>query len=65
MLKAETEIKFPKSNSSNCNLDEYSLEHEKTEDKETNGNMQLISIEDMPWYKKIFIKLLKIFKLRN
>lgn len=39
--------------------------HEKTEDKETNENMQLISIEDMPWYKKIFIKLLKIFKLRN
>ena len=65
MLKAETEIKFPKSNSSNYNLDEYSLEHEKTEDKETNENMQLISIEDMPWYKKIFIKLLKIFKLRN
>lgn len=62
MLKAKTEIKFPKSNSSNYNLDECSLEDEKIENKETNRNIQLISIKDMPWYKKIFVKLVRYFK---
>jgi hypothetical protein len=65
MLKAETEIKFPKSSMSTYSSKVNDLKQNKTEEKEIHKNMQLISIEDMPWYKKIFIKLLKIFKLRN
>lgn len=65
MLKAETEIKFPKSSMSTYSSKVNDLKQDKTEEKEIHKNMQLISIEDMPWYKKIFIKLLKIFKLRN
>ncbi len=65
MLKAETEIKFPKSSISTYSSKANDLKQDKTEAKEIPKNMQLISIEDMPWYKKIFTKLLKIFKFRN
>ena len=65
MLKAEIEIKFPKSSISTYSSKANDLKQGKTEAKEIPKNMQLISIEDMPWYKKIFTKLLKIFKFRN
>lgn len=65
MLKTETEIKFPKKDFSSYNSISSNLNSNSKEEKENEESMQLISIEDMPWYKKIFIKLLKIFKFRN
>lgn len=65
MIKTETEIKFPKKDLSSYNSMSSNLNSDSAEEKEKRQSMQLISIEDMPWYKKIFIKLLKIFKFRN
>lgn len=65
MIKTETEIKFPKKDLSSYNSMSSNLNSDSAEEKEKRQSMQLISIEDMPWYKKIFIKLLKVFKFRN
>ncbi len=46
-LEAETEIKFPVNNKANNTTKE-------------NENMQLMNIEKVPWYKKIYYKILKL-----
>lgn len=59
MLMAETQIKFPKDNAHSSK----DISNDNTIEKETSDNMQLVSIEDMPWYKKVFVKLLRLFKI--
>lgn len=59
MLMSETQIKFPKDNA-HFSKD---ISNDNTIEKETSDNMQLVSIEDMPWYKKVFVKLLRLFKI--
>lgn len=62
MLMAETQIKFPKDNAySNKDIPK----NNNLIEKEVSDNIQLIAIKDMPWYKKIFAKLLKLFKIGN
>lgn len=59
MLMAETQIKFLKDNAHSSK----DISNDNIIEKDTSDNMQLVSIEDMPWYKKVFVKLLRLFKI--